>query len=121
MRRAGTKADAGKVEKAAELFGVALDTLDHDRLSAAYRAAIRDNHPDVAKASGRDRVYTVDQIKDAKEVLERFLGNVRPKSRPHQCPVCLGGKTVQLPGSFRVTKCPRCGGKGEINGDISRR
>lgn len=111
MRKAGTRKGLD-AEGAAKVLSVNLETLDADRLAAAFRMAALANHPDTCRNNGTT-FRTIDQLRAARAVLQRYLTNLTGKPT-RQCPQCLGNKKVNVRGSFTAIKCPRCGGRGEI-------
>lgn len=112
MRRAGAKPQS-EVDRAAAILSIsaeALEVLDEDRLSAAFRLCVKNSHPDVNTADYKP--VDMADLRWARDRLASFLKTINAVTK--QCPTCFGNKTVTVAGSFRAVKCPRCGGRGEI-------
>lgn len=93
-------------EKAAELFGLQLDTLTEIGLTKAFRFAIRAAHPDTG-AKPEEAAELIQTARGARTVLLRWLA----EQPDDDCPQCDGSGWVNA--GMRVRPCtnPKCGGR----------
>lgn len=96
-------------DQAARVLDVRLKGLTQEAVRAAYVAALKKTHPDVADNAAQPARFPFDKLREAKDTLLRIVAET---DELPQCPRCAGRGVIMGLSKFGST-CKECQGTGK--------